>query len=66
MDEPLPIPDVVPAELSGKWIAWDENALHIVASGDTEQQAIDRAKQLGVDEPYLEKVPQAARFIGRL
>lgn len=60
------MPDVVPAELCGKWIAWDENALHIVASGDSMQEAIDKARVLGVIEPYLEKTPPARMgFIGR-
>jgi hypothetical protein len=61
------MPDIVPVELGGKWVAWDEDALHIVSSGDSMQEAIDKAQALGVMEPYIEKVPPAGKgFIGRL
>ena len=67
MNDPLPIPDEVPAELAGKWVAWDDEALHIVASGDTVEEALANAREAGVAEPYLDKVPPAGMgFIGRL
>jgi hypothetical protein len=61
------MPDIVPVELGGKWVAWDEEALHIVGSGDTLEEATAAAKAAGVNRPYLEKVPPANKaFIGRL
>jgi hypothetical protein len=64
MSEPMQFPDPVPAALAGKWVAWDEEALHIVGSGDTMDEAIASAQAAGVSEPYLDKVPPHA-FIGR-
>lgn len=67
MPESMQFPDPVPAELSGKWVAWDENALHIVASGDTWSEALANAQAAGVAEPFLDKVPPAGMgFIGCL
>jgi hypothetical protein len=64
---PMQFPDPVPAELAGKWVAWDENALHIVASGDTWEEALANARAKGVAEPSLDKVPPPGmRFVGCL
>lgn len=61
------MPDVVPAELGGKWIAWDDDAIHIVGAGDSPEQAIETARAAGVDNPWIEKAPPAnAYFIGKL
>jgi hypothetical protein len=61
---PMQFPDPVPAELAGKWVAWDEEALHIVGSGETMEEAIASARTAGVTEPFLDKVPLYP-FIGR-
>jgi hypothetical protein len=67
MPENQPSPDVVPSTFGGKWIAWDEEALHIVGAGNTADEAAAAAKAAGVDEPFLEKAPPAdAGFIGCL
>lgn len=67
MSDELQFPDPVPAELAGKWVAWDDDALHIVGSGDTIEEAIASAQAAGVAEPYLEKTPPAGMgFIGCL
>jgi hypothetical protein len=60
------VPDVVPIELGGKWVAWDEDAIHIVGSGDSMEAAQAAARAAGVRRPYLEKVPPAMPFVGRL
>jgi hypothetical protein len=63
----LQCPDPVPAELAGKWVAWDEDAQHIVATGDTWHEALANARACGVAEPYLDKAPPAGMgFIGSL
>lgn len=67
-DSKLEFPDPVPAELAGKWVAWDEDALHIVGSGDTMEEAMASARAAGVLEPFLDKVPPhgfIGGFIGR-
>lgn len=65
MNDPLPIPDEVPVELAGKWVAWDDEALHIVASGDTVDETRMNARKAGVLDPYLEFTPSAGMgFIG--
>ena len=65
MSDPISIRDIVPADLAGKWIAWDEEAIHIVASGTTADEAVKNAREAGVAEPYLDKAPPPG-FIGSL
>ena len=58
-------PPIVPKEYSGKWIAWNRERTHIVASGQTADEAEDRAIEKGEDSPILAKVPLAhVRFLG--
>ena len=58
-------PDVVGAEYGGKWIAWDDDDLHIVASGESYETVKLAAEASGVAEPILEYVPHSdAMFIG--
>jgi hypothetical protein len=60
-------PEVVGAEFGGKWIAWDDANLHIVASGETADAVKQQALTAGVREPTLEFVPPSdAAFAGGL
>jgi len=62
-----PEPDAVSEDYGGKWIAWDDENVHIVASGATGEQARNNAQLLGVEDPTLEFVPPLdAAFAGRL
>ena len=67
MTVPLPFAEVVPLELGGKWIAWDDEGVKIVASGDTVEEAKALATAAGVVTPILEKAPPAnSGFVGRI
>jgi hypothetical protein len=67
MSETPMSPDIVPVELGGKWLAWDEDAIRLVGWGETEQEALAAARAAGVAEPYLEKAPPSDKgFIGCL
>jgi len=58
-------PEPIGAEYGGKWIAWDDRALRIVASGDTMEEVRELALAAGVRLPGLEFVPPADRaFVG--
>ncbi len=60
-------PESVGEEFGGKWIAWDEENLHIVGSGATAEEAKRHALVEGVREPTLEFVPPSdAAFVGGL
>ncbi|MBL9122995.1 MAG: hypothetical protein JNG90_05145 [Planctomycetaceae bacterium] len=59
------LPDVVPLEYGGKWIAWTPDALHIAGVGDTPQAAQLAAEEAGIAEGIVEWVPPADEgFIG--
>jgi len=58
---------VVGAEYGGKWIAWDDAATNIVASGPTLEEVRNQALVCGVKLPSLEFVPASDRaFVGGL
>jgi hypothetical protein len=58
-------PETVGAEYGGKWIAWDDDGLKIVASGESLEEVRERALTGGVRLPALEFVPPSDRaFIG--
>jgi hypothetical protein len=60
-------PQTVGAEYGGKWIAWDEQNIRIVASGDTFDEVQHAAQSAGVEEAILEFVPPSdSAFIGGL
>jgi hypothetical protein len=60
-------PEVVGEQHGGKWIAWDGENLHIIASGVTAAQAKQDAMAAGVSDPTLEFVPPSdAAFTGGL
>jgi hypothetical protein len=62
-----PEPDPVGAEYGGKWVAWDDRALRIVASGETMEEVREWALAAGVKMPDLEFVPPADRaFVAAL
>ncbi len=54
-----PEPDIVGEEYGGKWIAWDEENIHIVASGATNEPTKLNALTVGVHQPTLEFAPPA-------
>lgn len=63
----LPNRQTVGAEYGGKWIAWDQNGLSIIACGETYQEALKSGESQGVQQPILEYVPQSdAGFAGGL
>jgi hypothetical protein len=54
-------------EFGGKWIAWDDENLHIVASGATAEEAKQHALGEGVRDPTLEFIPPSdSAFVGGL
>jgi hypothetical protein len=55
----------VPIELGGKWIAWSEDGLRIVAHGNTLDECERAAQDAGEHEPSFERTPRAdSRLIG--
>jgi hypothetical protein len=59
------LPQIVPQEYGGKWIAWTKDARRIVAVGDTPEEAQAAAERAGVrDATYQWAPPPAERFIG--
>ncbi len=55
----------VPAEYSGKWIAWSADHSQIVAHGDKLDELWKAVKSQQVIDPIFEKVPRAdVRFVG--
>ena len=58
-------PEPVGAQYGGKWIAWDDDAVKIVASGETLEDVREQALSAGVKLPGLEFVPPSDRaFVG--
>jgi hypothetical protein len=58
-------PDTVDENFGGRWIAWDEANVHVIASGATADEAKQRAEAAGVAGPTLEFVPPSdAAFAG--
>jgi hypothetical protein len=61
----LPDRQVVGQEYSGKWVAWDDEGIRIVASGRTYEETREQALASGVQLPGLEFVPPSDRaFVG--
>ena len=55
----------VPAELGGKWIAWNAEHTRIVAQAESMHQLWQQAKEKQIEDPIFEKVPFAdVRFVG--
>lgn len=58
-------PSAVPAELGGKWVAWNSEHTHIVAHAETLQLLWDAVHEMQINDPVFEKVPLAdVRFVG--
>jgi hypothetical protein len=58
-------PDKVGEEHGGRWIAWDDENLHIVASGATMLEVQQEAQSAGIREPTIEFVPPSdGSFVG--
>ena len=47
----------LPAEVSGKWIAWDENQEAVVAAADTYPELMQLIAEIGLAEPIIERAP---------
>jgi hypothetical protein len=47
----------VPADLQGKWIAWDENQETVVAAADTYPELRERVKEMGLLDAMIERAP---------
>ena len=59
------IPEPVGAQYGGKWIAWNNDATRIVASGETIEEVRQEALRAGFLLPGLEFVPPTDRaFVG--
>lgn len=64
MTEPR-LPQIVPVDCAGKWLAWTADALSIAGVGDTPAEAKAAAQRAGVTETVIEWVPPAdERFVG--
>lgn len=65
MPDPL-LPEAVPSEYGGKWLAWTSDALKIAGVGETPEQAKAEAASTGVVNAILEWVPPAdGLLVGR-
>jgi hypothetical protein len=52
-------------KIGGKWIAWSEDGLRIVAHGDTLDECEEGAKKAGEKDASFERTPRAdARIVG--
>jgi hypothetical protein len=59
------VDDVVPAEYSGKWVAWNSDHSQIVASADRLSELWQQVHDQRIDDPVYEKVPRSdVRFVG--
>ena len=52
---PTEIP--LPADLRGKWIAWDENQGKVLAATDTYAELMQCVEQMGLVNPLMERAP---------
>ncbi|MBI2823250.1 MAG: hypothetical protein HYX69_01010 [Planctomycetia bacterium] len=57
MSDAKNVPQTVPAEYGGKWLAWTKDAMRIVGVGDTPDDARLAAEKAGVTEIVYEWVP---------
>ena len=63
--QPQSDPEPIGAQYGGKWIAWDDDAVRIVASGESLEEVRQQAHNAGVKLPGLEFVPPSDRaFVG--
>lgn len=54
---------LVPIELAGQWLAWNQDRTEILAHGDDMAKVRERAIAIGCPRPILQKVPRAP-FVG--
>ena len=54
---------LVPIELAGQWLAWNEDRTKILAHGNNMAQVREQAVAAGCPRPILQKVPHAP-FVG--
>ena len=59
------VPETVPRQYGGKWVAWTKDAMKIVAVGETPEEVRAAAERAGVHDPVYQWVPPAdERFVG--
>ena len=62
---PEEIPQVIPLDFGGQWIAWSADCLRIIAHGETLAKCQEAARQTGETDPCFQKAPRAdAQLIG--
>ncbi len=62
---PVPRPQTVPSECTGRWVAWSPDGLRIVAAGDGPGQARAAALAVGVPDSLLEWIPPRDELRGK-
>jgi hypothetical protein len=55
------VPQSMPLELAGRWVAWSSDGLRIIGSGKTLEEAEAAAAAAGEDDPMLEVAPGGLR-----
>src|SRR2546428_532152 len=59
------LPETVPQEYAGKWVAWTKDAMRIVAAANTPEELKVEAERKGVRDIVYQWVPPAdQRFVG--
>ncbi len=48
---------LLPANLAGKWIVWDDNQEKVLAAADSYPALMRSIKQLGLVDPIVERAP---------
>lgn len=66
MDQKLPVPETVPVELGGKWLAWSADGLRIITHGDSFLECKEKANEAGETDPCFERTPRAGVRIIRV
>ena len=56
-------PDPIPQMYLGQWIAWDESRQKIIAHGESLSDVASQARDAGVEDPIMQKIPSAT-FVG--
>lgn len=65
IDPKLPVPQIIPLELGGKWIAWSADGLRIIAHGESFSECKEEARKTGEQDPCFQKTPPPdARIVG--
>jgi hypothetical protein len=49
------VPQSMPLELAGRWVAWSSDGLRIIGSGTTLEEAVAVAAAAGEEDPIFER-----------